>query len=117
MIESGVKSNKAPILSQLTNNLDEALELNQDDWFAQAQIIVVKLFAVLKKNPLEVFVSLQEEWFLHFKDKEQFDRGLDLLLLIFKDLLYIQIGKQEQVVYVSELALWNNLLYKHQGEN
>jgi DNA polymerase III subunit delta' len=105
LIELGVKPPKAPILSHLTNNLDEALELNQDDWFAQAQKIVVKLFSVLKKNPLEVLVALQEEWFLHFKDREQFDRGLDLLLLIFKDLLYIQIGKQEQVVFVSELAL------------
>ena len=47
---------------------------------------------------------LQEEWFLHFKDKEQLDRGLDLLLLIFKDLLYIQIGKQEQAVYVSDIS-------------
>ena len=65
---------------------------------------MVKLYEVLKKNPLEAMVALQEEWFLHFKDKEQVDRGLDLLLLIFKDLLYIQIGKQEQVVFVSEIV-------------
>lgn len=103
LVELGVKKDHAPIIAQLTNNLDEALALNEDDWFAQAQRIVVKLYEVLKKNPLETMVALQEEWFLHFKDKEQVDRGLDLLLLIFKDLLYIQIGKQGQVVFVSEI--------------
>jgi DNA polymerase III subunit delta' len=103
LVELGVKQDNAPIIAQITNNLDEALALNEDDWFAQAQKIVVKLYEVLKKNPLEAMVALQEEWFLHFKDKEQFDRGLDLLLLIFKDLLYIQIGKQGQVVFVGEI--------------
>jgi DNA polymerase III subunit delta' len=103
LVELGIKKDLVPLIAQLTNNLDEALALNEDDWFAQAQRIVVKLYEVLKKNPLEAMVALQEEWFLHFKDKEQVDRGLDLLLLIFKDLLYIQIGKQGQVVFVSEI--------------
>lgn len=104
LVEIGIQSQKAPIIAQLTNNLDEALALNNDDWFAQAQKIVVKLYEVLKKGSLEALVYLQEEWFLHFKDKEQLDRGLDLLLLIFKDLLYIQIGKQEQAVNISEIS-------------
>ncbi len=105
LIEMGVKEHRAPLLAQLTNNLDEALELNNDEWFAQAQKIVVKLYEVLKKSSLEAMVYLQEEWILHFKDKEQMDRGLDLLLLIFKDLLYIQFGKQGQAVFVSEAKL------------
>jgi DNA polymerase-3 subunit delta' len=57
---------------------------------------------VLKKHPLEAMVTLQGEWFQHFKEKEQINRGLDLLLLIFKDLLYIQLDKQEQIVYKGE---------------
>lgn len=102
LTENGVSTAKAPLLAQLTNNLDEALKLNGDDWFAQAQKIVVKLYEVLKRNPLEALVSLQEDWFLHFKDKEQVNRGLDLLLLIFKDLLYIQLDREEQIVFQGE---------------
>ncbi|AGK51812.1 DNA polymerase III subunit delta' [Bacillus sp. 1NLA3E] len=101
-IAEGVKMDVAPLLAQLTNNIDEALEWNQDDWFAQAQKIVLKLYEVLKKNSLEAMVSLQENWFVHFKEKEQLDRGLDLLLLIYKDLLYIQLGKGTQVVFLKE---------------
>ncbi|OMF53904.1 DNA polymerase III subunit delta' [Paenibacillus sp. FSL R5-0490] len=99
---NGVDPAQAPLLAQITNNLDEALQYSSDDWFVQAQKIVLKLYEVVKKNPLEAMVALQEDWFLHFKEKEQIDRGLDLLLLIFKDLLYIQLGKQDQVVHLNE---------------
>lgn len=102
LTSNGVDQQMAPILAQLTNNLNEALEYSRNDWFVQAQKIVLKLYEVLKKNPLEAMVTLQEEWFLHFKEKEQINLGLDLLLLIFKDLLYIKLGKQDQVVYLNE---------------
>ncbi|MFE8698982.1 DNA polymerase III subunit delta' [Cytobacillus sp. FJAT-53684] len=102
LTSNGVEPHMAPILAQLTNNLDEALEYSRNDWFVQAQKIVLKLYGVLKKNPLEAMVTLQEEWFFHFKEKEQVDHGLDLLLLIFKDLLYIKLGKQDQIVYLNE---------------
>ncbi|MEH7251250.1 MULTISPECIES: DNA polymerase III subunit delta' [Bacillaceae] len=102
LTENGVNPMKAPLLAQLTNSLDEAYELNVDDWFAQAQKIVLKLYEVLKKGSLEAMVTLQGDWFSHFKEKEQINRGLDLLLLIFKDLLYIQLDKQEQIVFKAE---------------
>lgn len=102
LIENGVEPMKAPLLAQLTNSLEDALSLNRDDWFAQAQKVVVKLYEVLKRSPLEAMIMLQGDWFPHFKEKEQINRGLDLLLLIFKDLLYIQLDKQEQIVYLED---------------
>lgn len=102
LIEQGVDPMLAPLLAQMTNNLDEALALSGDDWFVQARKIVLKLYEVLRKNPLEAMVALQESWFLHFKEKEQCDRGLDLLLLFLRDLLYIQLGKWKQVVFLNE---------------
>lgn len=104
LMDHGINPSLAPLLTQLTNRLEEAIELSHDDWFAQAQMIVLKLYEVLKKNNLEAMLFLQDHWFGHFKDKEQIDRGLDLLLLIIKDLLYIQLDKQEKVVFVNETA-------------
>ncbi|MEH7125081.1 DNA polymerase III subunit delta' [Bacillus sp. JJ1532] len=101
---NGVSPLLAPLIAQLTNNIDEAIEYSQNDWFVQAQKIVLKLYEVLKKSPLEAMVALQDDWFKHFKEKEQLDIGLDLLLLIFKDLLYIQLGKEGQIVYLNEKA-------------
>lgn len=116
LMEHGVKEKKAPIIAQLTNNLEDGLRLSNDEWFAQAQKIVVKLYEVLGGNPLQALVTLQEEWFLHFKDKEQADQGLDLLLLILKDLLYIQLGKKDQVVYVEESIRFERLALQSSGK-
>ncbi|MFT8322608.1 MAG: DNA polymerase III subunit delta' [Bacillus sp. (in: firmicutes)] len=105
LIMKGIKMNDAPKLAQLTNNYEEALLLSSDEWFVQAQKIVVKLYETLKENSLEALVALQRDWFLHFKEKDQYDRGLDLLLLLYKDLLYIQLGKHEQIVHINEKEL------------
>lgn len=102
LVERGIDPMLAPLLAQMTNNLEEALALSGDDWFVQARKIVLKLYEALRKNPLEAMVALQESWFLHFKEKEQCDRGLDLLLLLLRDLLYIQLGKWKQVVFLNE---------------
>lgn len=99
LVENGVAPEKAQLLANLTNNLEEAISLNTNEWFAQAQKIVVKLYEVLNKSPLEAFVLLQTDWFSHFKEKDQVNLGLDLLLLIFKDLLYIQLDKRAQIVF------------------
>ena len=99
---NGVNASMAPILVQITHNLDEALAYSEDDWFVQAQKIVLKLYEVLRKNPLQAMVTLQEEWFPYFKEKDQLDLGLDLLLLLLKDLLYIQLGKGENIAFAHE---------------
>ncbi|KRG12827.1 DNA polymerase III subunit delta' [Lederbergia galactosidilytica] len=103
LINLGVHPTKAPLLSAVTNQVQEALELNNDDWFAQARNIVLKLYEVLKQNPLFAMTSLQNEWNAHFKERAQMDIGLDLLLFIYKDILYIQLGKEEQLIYPDQL--------------
>lgn len=93
----------ASVISHLTQNVEAGIELSHDEWFVQAQKIVVKLYEVLKQNSLKALLYLQTDWFSHFKEREQVDRGLDLLLLIYKDLLYIQLDKKDLVVFQSKL--------------
>lgn len=104
LLKEGVNQVKAPLLAAITNNLNEALELDQDDWFVQARKIVLKLYEMLKQNSLYAMTMLQEEWNHHFKEKDQIDMGLNLLLLIYKDVLYIQLGKEQQLVYSDKRA-------------
>ncbi|MDQ0220919.1 DNA polymerase III subunit delta' [Peribacillus cavernae] len=104
LIEHGVDGQTASVISMLTHNFDEGLEISAEEWFAQAQKIVLKLYEVLKTNPMKALVYLHEEWFLHFKEKEQLDRGLDLLFLIYKDLLYIQLDKRNLVIFQNKLG-------------
>ncbi|HLU23189.1 MAG TPA: DNA polymerase III subunit delta' [Bacillaceae bacterium] len=97
--DAGIHPVKAPLLAAVTNQFQEALSLSEDEWFLQARRIVLKLYEVLKENPLYAMTSLQDEWMGHFKEKAQLDMGLNLLLLLYKDVLYIQLGKDEQLVY------------------
>lgn len=99
LIEQGLTLQQASVISQITQNLEEGLALNNDEWFVQAQKIVVKLYEVLKQSPIKALLYLQTDCFSHFKEREQLDKGLDLLLLIFKDLLYMQLDKRDLVVF------------------
>ncbi|MBS4210778.1 DNA polymerase III subunit delta' [Bacillus sp. FJAT-50079] len=103
--EAGVHPVKAPLLAAVTNHIHEALELDGDDWFAQARKIVLKLYEVLKQNPLYAMTILQDEWNGHFKEKAQLDMGLNLLLLIYKDVLYIQMGKDQRLVFSDQRSM------------
>ena len=99
LMERGIEETTASIVAELTNQLDEAIQISSDDWFAQAQRKVLKLYEAVNQDNLKALIFLQEEWFNHFKEKEQIDLGLDLLLLIYKDLLYIQLDKQEEILF------------------
>ena len=97
--EQGVDLQRASIISHITSRYEEAVEISLDDWFAQAERKVLELYEALNQDYMSGLIYLQENWFGHFKDKEQTDRGLDLLLLIYKDLLYIQLDKFDSIVY------------------
>lgn len=98
LIQQGVSPLKANLIASLTNSVEEGLRLKDDEWFAQAQKIVVKLFEALK-NPIDGMMVIQEDWLPHFKEREQMEMGLLLLLNIYRDLLYIQLDKPEEIVY------------------
>jgi len=102
LIEHNLQPQIASVISQITQNVEEGLALSHDEWFVQAQKIVVKLYEVLKQNRMKALLFLQTDWFSHFKEREQLDKGLDLLLLIYKDLLYIQLDKRNFVVFQNQ---------------
>jgi DNA polymerase-3 subunit delta' len=101
LVAEGVKPVFASIIVELTNSLDQAQNLAQDDWFAEARKVVLQLCEVLDSQQGLFFI--QEKWMQHFKDREQTERGLDLLLVYYRDLLSIIIGEEETVVYSDEL--------------
>ncbi|WP_430181747.1 DNA polymerase III subunit delta' [Peribacillus simplex] len=103
LIEQDLEPQLASVIANITQNVEAGIELSNDEWFVQAQKIVVKLYEVLKLNSLKALLYLQTDWFTHFKEREQVDRGLDLLLLIYKDLLYIQLDKKDSVVFQKKL--------------
>ncbi|MBM7606589.1 DNA polymerase-3 subunit delta' [Metabacillus crassostreae] len=103
--ESGVSVNIAALVSQLTNDTDAAFELSKDDWFAQARMKVIKLYEVLVNRKGQAPLYIHTEWMSHFNDKEKQDTGLDLLLYLYKDILSVQVGNDEQVIFQDLMQL------------
>ena len=103
LVLEGVHPTMAALLSKVTNQLNEGIELSSDEWFVQARKIVLKLYEVLKEHPFEAMTRLQSEFLLHFKEKSQIELSLDLFLLIYKDLLYIQTEKLDHLSFPDHL--------------
>jgi DNA polymerase-3 subunit delta' len=97
--ENGASLPIAATVSTLTNNLQEAITIISDDWFAQARNIVIQLIEVINNRPEQSVLIVYDQWTNHFKEREQYSIGLDLLLLWYKDLLYIKVGNEHQVIY------------------
>ncbi|MGM7684064.1 DNA polymerase III subunit delta' [Cytobacillus sp. Hm23] len=107
LLDKGAPPHLAALVAQMTNNFEEATELCQDDWFAQSRMIVIQLYEMLNMNYAKALLYIQEKWLSHFNDKDKLDSSLDLLLLLLKDLLYIQLGENEYVVYTDQLEKLN----------
>ncbi|MBS2967246.1 DNA polymerase III subunit delta' [Metabacillus sp. KIGAM252] len=98
--KQGVIGYMAAAASQMTNNLDDAIELSRNDWFAEARAIVIKLYEALTVRKEQAMVFVHTQWMPFFSEKELQDQGLDLLLFLYKDLLSIQLGMEDAVIYI-----------------
>lgn len=99
LIEQGMEKNQAVLISALTNNLDEAFRWSGDAWFAEARKLMVQLIEMFTTKPEDVYLFIHSRWVAHFKERQEQEQGLDLLLLAFKDILYFHIGNEDMMVF------------------
>ncbi len=99
----GVSKPLARLLGQLTNDLEEAYQLYHDDWIAQARTIVIQLGEEVYTRPHQVMLTLQETWLPHFKERNQLNLGLDILLLWYRDVLRTLIANEDQLIFVDQI--------------
>lgn len=102
LVEEGFSIPLARTVSHLTNSLEEAVELCRDDWFALARNLVIKLYEALFTRQQQSLLFIQEKWMPHFQERKQLEIGLDLMLFIYKDMLYAQVDKGDEFVFTDE---------------
>ena len=97
---NGMSPSIAATLSVMTSDIDEAMTLSEDEAFAQARKTVLKLVeAILSKNVHESLLVVHEEWLPVFKDRNQMELALDLLLFAFRDLVAVKANPSAQCTY------------------
>ncbi|WP_186575689.1 DNA polymerase III subunit delta' [Aquibacillus kalidii] len=101
--EQGLSDSSAKLMAAMTNNINEAVEISEDEWFANARKLVVQLVEVLQAKPDEALLFIHNQWMPHFKERDQLQQGLDLLIFFFKDIIYHYIGNENAIVYINLL--------------
>ncbi|QKS69624.1 DNA polymerase III subunit delta' [Paenalkalicoccus suaedae] len=92
----------ALLLSKLTSDLEEAQSLLEDEWVSQARQKVIQLIDDLVQRPTQALITLQEEFVPFFTEREQVQIGLDLMMLWYRDILRMQVGHTNHLVYIDQ---------------
>ncbi|AQX52977.1 DNA polymerase III subunit delta' [Priestia flexa] len=89
----------ATLMPYLTNSITEAIELSEDEWFGLARKLVIQLYEVLTTRPQQALLFIHEKWVPHFKEKEEAHIGLNLLMLLYRDVLTLQVEEEPMLIY------------------
>ncbi|PWU67851.1 DNA polymerase III subunit delta' [Gracilibacillus dipsosauri] len=103
LLKEGLSAASAKLMTIFTQNVEDAIEKSKDTWFAQARKLVVQLIEMLQHNKDEVPVFLHTQWMPHFKERNQLQEGLDLLLVFFRDLLQYHLEEHSKIVFVHQM--------------
>ncbi|TSB45087.1 DNA polymerase III subunit delta' [Alkalicoccobacillus porphyridii] len=107
--EHGFPRLSSLLVAEITTNLEHASQLNDGDWIAQARSVVIQLMGELYLRPNQVLLTLQDKWLPLCKEKSQQEAGLDMILFWLRDLLYIQTGKTDALVFPDQKEQYEQL--------
>ena len=107
--EHNVSYSLASTVSRLTNELETAIFLANDDGFAQARKTVLKLVEAIRKNVHEAMLLVHEEWLPLFKEKGEMEQALDLLLFAYRDIVAIKANPEAACTYPDMLQTFKEV--------
>lgn len=111
----GLSINQASLLVQLTNSVEEALEMNENEWFQEAKTIAWKWFTLITNKDRQSFVYVQTTIMPHFKDRDAHRRLLDLILLAYRDVLMIHYHTVDVLAYARYQKELDHIKTEHTG--
>ena len=109
LMADGMTESMAATVSMLTQSEEEAVVLSQDEQFSQARKLVLKLVEVAGSNVHEALLMLQAEWLPLFKEKEDAERGLDMLLFAYRDIASVKAGLETARTYPDMEETWKQM--------
>lgn len=84
LIESGVPKEKAALLTQLTQDYDQALRWHEDDWFNQVVKELERLITYLERKSDDAFPFIQTNLIPLLKDRDEQSLALDIFLQLLR---------------------------------
>ncbi|OCS84842.1 DNA polymerase III subunit delta' [Caryophanon tenue] len=105
LLAAGVTQSMASTVSMVTNELETAIALSQDEQFASARKTVLKLVEAVQKNVHEALLIVHEDWLPSFKEKSDMEQALDLLLFAYRDIVAYKANPDAAFTYPDLLPL------------
>lgn len=112
LVEQGITSSMAATVTMVTADPEEAFRLAGDDQFAHMRKTVLKLIGASDRHVHEALLFIQSEWSPLFKEKEEAERGLDLLLYAYRDVVASKAGLQSPPAFPDQQEFFNSLSMK-----
>lgn len=107
--ENNISHSMASTVSMMTNELEIAIFLANDEQFALARKTVLKLVEAIRQNVHEALLIVHEEWLPHFKEKSEMEQALDLLLFAYRDIVSIKANPEAACTYPDMLPLFKEV--------
>ncbi|SDO59018.1 DNA polymerase III subunit delta' [Alkalicoccus daliensis] len=99
---AGYREKDAGIVAKLTSDLTEAEQLFEEDWITQAREKVIQLIDDLIRRPADAYITLHETIIPFFSEREDVQTALDLMMLWYRDVLRMQVGQSDAIVYIDQ---------------
>ena len=99
LAQNGVAHSMASTVSMVTNELETAISLAKEEQFALMRKTVLKLIEIVQKNVHEAMLIVHDEWLPTFKEKEEMELALDLLLFGYRDIVAIKANPDAVITY------------------
>ncbi|WP_342558188.1 DNA polymerase III subunit delta' [Metasolibacillus sp. FSL K6-0083] len=109
LVEQGVTQSMAATVSVVANELDTALFLAKDELFAHARKTVLKLIEAVRKNVHEAMLIVHEEWLPSFKERNEMEQALDLLLFAYRDIVALKANMESACTYPDMLQAFKDV--------
>ena len=109
LVEQGVTHSMASTVSMVTNELETAITLANEEQFAHARKTVLKLVETVRNNVHEALLLVHEDWLPSFKEKSEMEQALDLLLFAYRDIVAIKANPDAMCTYPDMLHIFKEI--------
>lgn len=89
----------AQLLSALTNDVEEAILLNEENVIYEIESLIRQLITLLINNYEERYLFLHQHWLEQLKDRKNLELSIQILMLAFKDIIYAQVSLRDHITF------------------
>lgn len=103
LIKDGMKEENAKVLSQMYDNIDDIKEIEISERFMNLKVEAINFIEDYFTKRENLLINCQTHVFKNFNNREDMQFFLDLLLVLFKDVMYLDYGLDISFVDQKEL--------------